>query len=49
MTHHVFLLSLKGELCATKLKDPKRILDLGTGTGIWVSFALSTFGPLASY
>lgn len=36
MTHHLFLLALKGELCATKFSEPpKRILDIGTGTGIW--------------
>jgi len=36
MTHHVFSLTLNGDLCMTKLGNPKRILDLGTGTGIWV-------------
>ncbi|WPH01370.1 Hypothetical protein R9X50_00421300 [Acrodontium crateriforme] len=35
MTHHVFRLALDGELCATKLDDPMRILDVGTGTGLW--------------
>ncbi|KAJ0370968.1 hypothetical protein COL26b_009859 [Colletotrichum chrysophilum] len=35
MTHHVFLLTLKGELCATHLDNPQKILDIGTGTGIW--------------
>ncbi|KAF7190415.1 Secondary metabolism regulator laeA [Pseudocercospora fuligena] len=35
MTHHVFRLSLGGDLCITKLKDPRAILDVGTGTGIW--------------
>lgn len=37
MTHHVFLLSLDGALCVTELDDPQEILDLGTGTGVWVS------------
>lgn len=37
LTHHVFSLTLEGELCMAKLQDPQRILDLGTGTGIWVS------------
>lgn len=36
MTHHVFLLTLGGALCATKLEDPQTILDIGTGTGVWV-------------
>ena len=36
MTHHVFLLALGGALCATKLENPQTILDVGTGTGIWV-------------
>ncbi|KAK3331480.1 S-adenosyl-L-methionine-dependent methyltransferase [Apodospora peruviana] len=35
ITHHVFLLSLNGEPCVTKLENPSHILDLGTGTGIW--------------
>jgi methylase of polypeptide subunit release factors len=26
---------MKGRLHATPLKNPKRILDIGTGTGIW--------------
>ncbi|MCJ1363564.1 hypothetical protein MMC16_002671 [Acarospora aff. strigata] len=35
MTHHVFKLTLGGDLCVTKLDHPQRILDVGTGTGIW--------------
>ena len=35
LSHHTFRLSLKGGLCLTKLDNPKRILDVGTGTGIW--------------
>ncbi|SPO07256.1 related to TAM domain methyltransferase [Cephalotrichum gorgonifer] len=35
MTHHVFLLTLGGSPCLTKLEDPRSILDVGTGTGIW--------------
>lgn len=36
--HHVFMLTLNGQPCASmsKLDNPKRILDIGTGTGIWV-------------
>ena len=26
---------LKGELFSAPVKDPKRVLDLGTGTGLW--------------
>ena len=29
MVHHLFNLTLKGELCATKLENPQNILDLG--------------------
>ncbi|KAK4497349.1 hypothetical protein PRZ48_011800 [Zasmidium cellare] len=37
ITHHIFRLCLQGDLCLTQpsLDDPKRILDVGTGTGIW--------------
>jgi hypothetical protein len=33
--HHVFRLTLGGGLCRTKLDSPQKILDVGTGTGIW--------------
>lgn len=33
--HHVFRLTLGGALCRTKLVNPQKILDIGTGTGIW--------------
>jgi methylase of polypeptide subunit release factors len=33
--HHIFSLLLDGELHMAPLKSPQRILDLGTGTGIW--------------
>lgn len=34
--HHICLLALKGRLyAAPPLKNPQKILDLGTGTGIW--------------
>ncbi|QKX58229.1 uncharacterized protein TRUGW13939_05350 [Talaromyces rugulosus] len=41
LLHHVYRLLLKGELnCAPITKDPRRVLDLGTGTGIWaIDFA----------
>jgi len=34
--HHVYSLVMDGELFLSPLgSDPKKILDLGTGTGIW--------------
>ena len=33
--HHVLRLTLAGALCRTKLENPGKILDIGTGTGIW--------------
>jgi SAM-dependent methyltransferase len=36
LSHHVWSLSLKGELYFAPVKNPRAILDLGTGTGIWV-------------
>lgn len=35
LEHHIFLLLLDGELHLAPVKTPQRILDLGTGTGIW--------------
>jgi methylase of polypeptide subunit release factors len=31
----MFTLMLKGRLHITPLENPQRILDIGTGTGIW--------------
>ncbi|KAJ5408587.1 hypothetical protein N7509_002470 [Penicillium cosmopolitanum] len=35
LSHHIYLMLLKGELCLAPVKNPGRVLDLGTGTGIW--------------
>ncbi|RDW57393.1 UMTA methyltransferase family protein [Coleophoma crateriformis] len=36
LQHHIFKLALDGDLTYTKLpKSPQRVLDVGTGTGIW--------------
>lgn len=35
LTHHLWTLALKGEYFVAPISDPKWILDLGTGTGIW--------------
>lgn len=40
LSHHIYRLLLDGELNLAPIKDPKRVLDLGTGTGIWaIDFA----------
>lgn len=31
--HHIYLLLLGGALYVAPISDPKRVLDLGTGTG----------------
>ncbi|KJF60967.1 methyltransferase [Coccidioides immitis RS] len=41
--HHIFRLTLGGELCYAKLDNPQRILDIGTGTGIWAMEVGETF------
>jgi SAM-dependent methyltransferase len=33
--HHIFLLILDGKLYNAPLQAPRRVLDIGTGTGIW--------------
>jgi len=35
MYHEILHLLMKGRLHIAPLDDPKRILDIGTGTGIW--------------
>ncbi|KAF9870458.1 hypothetical protein CkaCkLH20_12125 [Colletotrichum karsti] len=36
LTHHLWLVTWDGELCNSPKKDgAKRVLDVGTGTGIW--------------
>ncbi|CAG8292899.1 unnamed protein product [Penicillium salamii] len=35
LTHHIYNLLLKGELTRAPVTNPHRVLDLGTGTGIW--------------
>ena len=33
--HHIFLLLLGGKLYTAPLENPQKVLDVGTGTGIW--------------
>ena len=33
--HHMFLQLLGGKLYSAPLDNPQRVLDVGTGTGIW--------------
>ncbi|KAI5779309.1 S-adenosyl-L-methionine-dependent methyltransferase [Geopyxis carbonaria] len=33
--HHIFTLFLDGKLFSAPVENPRRILDVGTGTGIW--------------
>ncbi|KAF8458681.1 S-adenosyl-L-methionine-dependent methyltransferase, partial [Terfezia claveryi] len=38
--HHIFLQHLSGKLYVAPLNNPQRVLDVGTGTGIWaIEFA----------
>ncbi|CAK7229988.1 hypothetical protein SCUCBS95973_007421 [Sporothrix curviconia] len=40
LQHAIFVLLLKGQLARSPIKDPQRVLDIGTGTGIWaIEFA----------
>jgi len=35
--HHMFLQFLGGKLYIAPLQNPQRVLDVGTGTGIWAT------------
>ncbi|KAJ5707343.1 hypothetical protein N7488_007144 [Penicillium malachiteum] len=35
LAHHIWLMLMRGELYKAPIRDPRKILDLGTGTGIW--------------
>lgn len=40
MVHHIFRLLQNGELYRAPIHDPVRVLDFGTGTGVWaIDFA----------
>ncbi|KAL2855648.1 S-adenosyl-L-methionine-dependent methyltransferase [Aspergillus pseudodeflectus] len=40
LSHHIYRMLLNGELHRAPIKNPKRVLDIGTGTGIWaIDFA----------
>lgn len=40
LLHHIYNLALGGELHRSPVKEPQRVLDLGTGTGVWaIDFA----------
>ena len=34
-SHHIYSMLLKGELIRAPVTNPQRVLDIGTGTGIW--------------
>jgi ubiquinone/menaquinone biosynthesis C-methylase UbiE len=36
LAHHIYILLLEGKLFLSPIgENPQRVLDLGTGTGIW--------------
>jgi ubiquinone/menaquinone biosynthesis C-methylase UbiE len=35
MLHHIFKLMQGGHLHAAPIDKPQRVLDIGTGTGLW--------------
>lgn len=36
--HHMFILTLNDKLFMAPIKNPKRVMDVGTGIGIWASY-----------
>jgi SAM-dependent methyltransferase len=43
LLHHVFLLILNGRLFVSPVSNPQRVLDVGTGTGLWAMDAADEF------
>lgn len=41
--HHMFILTLNNELFCAPIQNPKRIMDVGTGIGIWASDVADKF------
>ena len=40
LSHHIYKMLFQGALHRAPVKDPRRVLDIGTGTGIWaIDFA----------
>ncbi|PWY79158.1 methyltransferase [Aspergillus heteromorphus CBS 117.55] len=35
LSHHIYRMVLRGELMKAPVQNPARVLDIGTGTGIW--------------
>lgn len=40
LLHHVQSMVLAGELYKSPIRNPQRILDIGTGTGIWSAITI---------
>lgn len=38
--HHMFLLTLNDKLFLAPIIKPKRVMDVGTGLGLWASYGL---------
>lgn len=37
-SHHLFLLTLNNRLFLAPLDNPKQVLDVGTGIGVWAQY-----------
>lgn len=38
--HHMYLLTLNDKLFLAPVNNPKKIMDVGTGLGLWASYGL---------
>lgn len=38
--HHMFLLTFNDKLFLAPMNNPKRVMDVGTGLGLWASYGL---------
>lgn len=45
--HHMFILTLNNKLFLAPISNPKKVMDVGTGVGIWASYDCTSASKIA--